>query len=49
MLRTIFLLLLGAAALFAQRQPFTAETMMKLARISEPVLSLNGCEVAFTV
>jgi len=49
MLRTIFLLLLGAAALFAQRQPFTAETMMKLARISEPVLSPNGREVAFTV
>jgi len=49
MLRTIFLLLLGAAALTAQRLPFTAETMMKLARISEPVLSPNGREVAFTV
>jgi len=49
MLRTIFLLLVGAAALTAQRLPFTAETMMKLARISEPVLSPNGREVAFTV
>src|SRR6185436_18060299 len=49
MLRSTFLLLLGAAALTAQRQPFTAETMMKLARISEPVLAPNGQDVAFTV
>ena len=49
MLRTIFLSLLAAATLTAQRQPFDAETMMKLARISEPALSPNGQEVAFTV
>jgi dipeptidyl aminopeptidase/acylaminoacyl peptidase len=47
--RTILLALLGAAGLFAQRQPFTVETMMKLARISEPALSPDGQQVAFTV
>ena len=49
MLRTLLLLLVAAGTLAAQRQPFTAETMMKLARISEPALSPNGQEVAFTV
>ena len=49
MLRTLFLLLAAAATVAAQRQAFTVETMMKLARISEPVLSPNGQEVAFTV
>lgn len=48
-------LLVGATALLAQtapgplRQPFTVDTMMKLARISEPALSPNGLTVAFTV
>ena len=32
-----------------QKQPFTVDTMMKLARISEPVLSPDGTQVAFTV
>ena len=36
-------------ALIAQKQPFTVDTMMKLARISEPVLSPDGNQVAFTV
>jgi dipeptidyl aminopeptidase/acylaminoacyl peptidase len=33
----------------AQKQPFTVQTMMRLARISEPVLSPDGTQVAFTV
>src|SRR5512143_3595004 len=36
-------------ALVAQKQPFTVDTMLKLARISEPVLSPDGTQVAFTV
>src|SRR6516162_11209960 len=36
-------------ALFAQKQPFDAAAMWKIARISEPVLSPNGRQVAFTV
>ena len=35
-------------ALTAQKQPFTVDTMLKLARISEPVLSPDGTQVAFT-
>jgi dipeptidyl aminopeptidase/acylaminoacyl peptidase len=38
-----------SAAVFAQKQPFDVETMLKLARISEPMLSPNGRLVAFTV
>ena len=33
----------------AQKQPFDAAAMWKIARISEPVLSPNGRQVAFTV
>ena len=33
----------------AQKQPFTAETMFKIARIGDPALSPNGRLVAFTV
>jgi dipeptidyl aminopeptidase/acylaminoacyl peptidase len=36
-------------AVVAQKQPFTVDTMLKLARISEPVLSPDGTQVAFTV
>src|ERR1700716_298055 len=36
-------------AIFGQKQPFTAEIMLKLARLSEPVLSPNGLLVAYTV
>lgn len=49
LMRRILLVLLAGAALWAQKQPFTVETMMKLARISEPALSPNGQMVAFTV
>lgn len=31
------------------KQPFSVETMLKLSRISEPVLSPDGLQVAFTV
>src|ERR1041384_5985185 len=48
-MRRIFLALLCGPALFAQKQPFTVDTMMKLARISEPALSPDGGQVAFTV
>ncbi|HEY4364624.1 MAG TPA: S9 family peptidase [Bryobacteraceae bacterium] len=41
--------LLCACALVAQKLPFTVDTMLKLARISEPALSPNGRMVAFTV
>ncbi len=40
---------LSATCLFAQKQPFGVETMLKIARISEPVLSPDGTTVAFTV
>ncbi len=43
------LLLLSASALLAQKQPFTVETMLKIARIGDPALSPNGRLVAFTV
>ena len=48
-MRRILLAVLCVPALFAQKQPFTVDTMMKLARISEPVLSPDGAQVAFTV
>lgn len=53
-MRRIVLVLLCALAfcnpaLFAQKQPFTVNTMLKLARINEPVLSPDGTQVAFTV
>jgi len=44
-----FWMLLGAACLFAQKQPFDVQAMLRLARISEPVLSPDGKTVAFTV
>ncbi len=33
----------------AQKQPFTVQAMLKLARINEPVLSPDGAQIAFTV
>lgn len=46
----ICVLFLGfAASLLAQKAPFTAEAMMKIARISEPQISPDGKNLAFTV
>ena len=36
-------------AALAQKQPFTADTLLKIQRISDPALSPNGRLVAFTV
>src|SRR5581483_10925248 len=43
------LLLACATGLFAQKQPFDVQTMLKLSRLSEPQLSPDGKWVAFTV
>jgi dipeptidyl aminopeptidase/acylaminoacyl peptidase len=43
------LMLICAAGLFAQKQPFDVAQMLRLSRISEPVLSRDGKLVAFTV
>jgi len=45
----VLLGLLGASLVFAQKQPLTVETMLRIARIGEPALSPNGRLVAFTV
>ena len=49
MRRIVLAFLCAVPALVAQKQPFTVDTMLKLARISEPVLSPDGTQVAFTV
>ena len=43
------LFMICAAAAFGQKQPFDVLTMLKLNRISEPVLSPDARAVAFTV
>ncbi len=43
------LALLFVPVLFAQKQPFDAEALLGISRISQPALSLNGRQVAFTV
>ena len=43
------LLLFASGALFAQRQTFDVQTMLGLSRVSEPALSPNARQVAFTV
>src|ERR1700733_15305749 len=45
----VLMVLAGAFALLAQKQAFTVETMLKIARISDPAFSPNGPLVAFTV
>jgi dipeptidyl aminopeptidase/acylaminoacyl peptidase len=45
----LVLALLSAVCLYAQKQPFSVETMLKISRISEPALSPDGRTVAFTV
>src|SRR5258708_11433363 len=48
-MRVFIGLLALASALWAQKDPFTADAMMKLLRISEPQISPDGKMVAFTV
>ena len=43
------LLMFASGALFAQRQTFDVQMMLGLSRVSEPALSPNGRQVAFTV
>lgn len=43
------LILFASGALFAQRQTFDVRMMLGLSRVSEPALSPNGRQVAFTV
>src|SRR6202035_157666 len=43
------LILLTSSALFAQKRTFDVQMMLGLSRISEPALSPNGKQVAFTV
>jgi len=43
------LILSTCSALFAQRQTFDVQMMLSLSRVSEPALSPNGKQVAFTV
>lgn len=45
----LVLLLCAAGALFAQRRTFDVQTMLDLSRVSEPALSPDGKQVAFTV
>jgi dipeptidyl aminopeptidase/acylaminoacyl peptidase len=47
-MRLLLCALLASAAL-AQKQPFDVATLLKLSRISEPQLSPDGKQVAFTV
>src|SRR5690348_7401528 len=42
-------LLLFSAVLFAQKQPFDAQALLQLARISDPQVSPDGRTVAFSV
>src|SRR5579862_571803 len=49
MVRPFFALLWAGPALLAQKQPFDAAMMLRIARIGEPALSPNGKLVAFTV
>ncbi len=49
LMRRSIAFLLWIPVLLAQKQPFTVDTMLKLARINEPVLSPDGRQVAFTV
>ena len=48
-MRSLCILLCAVSALPAQKLPFDASAMMRIARISEPALSPNGRTVAFTV
>src|SRR5271156_590732 len=45
----LVLVLLATGTMFAQRRPFDVQMMLGLSRVSEPALSPNGKQVAFTV
>ena len=49
MRRALLLLAASAAAALAQKQPFTTDALMQLARIGEPQISPDGHTVAFSV
>ncbi len=49
MVRTLAAFALFTAGLLAQSQPFTIESLLKLARISEPQLSPDDSQITFTV
>src|SRR5579863_3167620 len=48
-MRPLLLLVCAAGFALAQKRPFDVETMLRLSRIGEPVLSPDGKLVAFTV
>ena len=48
-MRTVLALAALGVCAFAQKQPFTVDALLSLARISEPALSPDGKTVAFTV
>ena len=48
-MRTVFALAALTACAFAQKQPFTVDALLSIARISEAALSPDGRTVAFTV
>ena len=48
-LRVVVLIVLAAAPLAAQKQPFTVEKLLELQRISDPQVSPDGRTVTFTV
>ncbi len=49
MRRTLFLLLVSAATVCAQKRPFDVAAMMELKRIADPQISPDGLWVTFTV
>ncbi|MBC8165852.1 MAG: S9 family peptidase [Bryobacteraceae bacterium] len=48
-MRRILVMIALTAVLHAQKQPFTVDAMLRIARVSEPQLSPDGKTVAFTV
>src|SRR5579859_3996197 len=48
-MRRLFLLLASAVLVCAQKQPFDANLMLQLKRLSDPQISPDGRWVAFTV
>src|SRR5262245_5785604 len=48
-MRLLLVFFAGLMCVHAQKQPFTAEAMMQIARINDPQLSPDGKTEAFTV